>query len=65
MAYGIGRIPNDRDTTAEAIAEFEAAAMQHRPRYPKTCSRCGCMARELMSSSGGQVCLDCYDDASD
>jgi len=65
MTYGIGRIPQDTDPTAEQMATIEAEEMMRPSRRPrKQCSRCGRMTRELMSSSTGSVCPDCYDDAS-
>jgi len=70
MAYGIGRIPADIDQSSEDMAAFIAAeemrmaSIRKRRRAAKVCSRCGCMARELMSSSSGSVCPECYDDAS-
>lgn len=65
MGYGIGRIPAAVDPTAEAMAELKAMEMQPRPRQLKRCSACGRQTSELMTSSQGSVCPDCYDRCSD
>lgn len=65
MGFGIGRVPRDVDTGAETAAEVEAERLQPSPRRTKRCSRCGRPTSELMTSSHGSVCPDCYDDASD
>lgn len=65
MTYGIGRIPADVDPTSEAMAELEAERLQPRPRPTKRCSHCGRPTTELMTSTHGSVCPDCYDVCSD
>jgi len=66
MGYGINRIPQDTDPTSEAMAQIQAQEMQPKPtRQLKRCENCGCMTSQLMSSSNGDVCPDCYDECSD
>ena len=74
MGYGIGRVPKDVDSTREDIAKTEAREEIKKlqsdrnyvlPNRPKTCSNCGRTCSELMSSSNGSVCPDCYDKCSD
>ena len=65
MAYGIGRIPQGTDPTAEAMAKLESERLQPRPEPTKRCSHCGRVTYTLMTSACGSVCPDCYDECSD
>lgn len=62
MAYGINRIPQDRDGDTENIAELEAQEM-NRPRQTAKCDNCGRLVAkaQLMASHLGSVCAECFD----
>lgn len=65
MGFGVGRVPRDVDPAGEALAGLEAERIQPSPRQTRRCQRCGRATSELMTSSCGSVCPDCYDAASD
>ncbi len=65
--YGIGRIPQDRDLTQEALARPEAERIQPTPK-PKNrllrCRKCGQTGEAgrypFSTNPSSGICDDCY-----